>query len=92
MPAADYPRKPRQVAAEVERNTIKIHFTNAELAVMEKKARELSRMDWTDKVKLINQARRALCLEAAFNAIRCQHPDPEPSCDACTMRSLLGEF
>ena len=92
MPAADYPRKPRQIAAEAERNTIMVHFTSGELADMEKHARELSRMDWTDKVKLINQARRALCLESAFNAIRCHHTDPEPSCDACTMRVHLGEF
>ena len=64
MPSCDYPRKPRQIAAEQARCEVKSHYTAAELDEMEKRARHLSRMDWTDKVKLINSARYALQLES----------------------------
>ena len=43
-----------------------IHFTLEELAKLEEKARNLSRMDWTDKVKLIKQAEHALSLRDAL--------------------------
>ena len=41
---------------------VALHFTQEELHAMEKKARGISRMDWTDKVKLIKQAQLALIL------------------------------
>ena len=59
---------------------------------MEDRARALSRMDWTDKVRLIGQCRRAIRLEEAFKAIRCRHDEPCEGCDSCTIRDLLGEF
>lgn len=54
----------RKAALNNERVQVKIHFTKEELDEMEKRARELSRMDWTDKVKLISQARHAIMLES----------------------------
>ena len=84
-------RKQRRLDQEVDRNAVKIHFQEAELAAMDKRARELSRMDWTDKVRLINQARLALRFQKAFEAVRCRHEDYCEGCDSCAIRELLEE-
>jgi hypothetical protein len=55
-----------KVARDAKRREVRLHFTNAELDEMEKRARSFSRMDWCDKVKLISQARYAIRLEKAF--------------------------
>lgn len=85
-------RRERRANQEQDRNAVKIHFKEPELAAMEERARNWSRMDWADKVRLINQSRRALALEAAFEAIKCEHAFPEEGCDSCTVRFVLGEF
>jgi len=43
---------------------VKAHYTAEQLDELEKRAREWSRMDQTDKLKLINMARYALRVEA----------------------------
>ena len=53
----------RKAANDAERCEVRLHFTNEELDEMEKRARESSRMDWCDKVKLISQARHAIACE-----------------------------
>ena len=55
-----------KAARDAKRREVRLHFTNAELDDMENRAREWSRMDWCDKVKLISQARYAIRLEKAF--------------------------
>jgi hypothetical protein len=55
-----------KAARDAKRREVRLHFTNAELDEMENRAREWSRMDWCDKVKLISQARYAIRLEKAF--------------------------
>ncbi len=57
-------RKQRKIDEATGRATIKCHYDYDMLDDLEKGARELRRMDWTVKVRLINQARRALELEA----------------------------
>lgn len=57
-------RKQRRIDEAADRDAIKCHYDHATLDQLEAGARELSRMDWTVKVRLINQARRALELEA----------------------------
>ena len=53
----------KKAARDAARCEVRLHFTMDELDEMEKRAREWSRMDWCDKVKLISQARHAIEME-----------------------------
>lgn len=64
---ANYSRTAKPYSKPLEK---KIHYTPQELDALEEKARGLSRMDWVDKVKLIQGNRRALDLEAANARMR----------------------
>lgn len=61
----------------------KVHYTPAELDALEERARGIHRMDWTDKVKLIQGNRDALRLRSVVEQLRdglanCPNPDCSP--------------